>query len=115
MVIETLIEKLNTIGLPVFLQGSLSADTQYPDNFFTYWNNDTRDLKHYDNKSAGIVWDFDVNTYGSDPLIVLENMNEAIRILKSAGFIIGGAGYTVASDEATHTGRGVNVLFIERR
>lgn len=115
MVIETLIEKLNTIGLPVFLQGSLSADTQYPDSFFTYWNNDTSDLNHYDNKSAGIVWDFDVNTYSSDPRVVLEKMDEAIHILRSAGFIISGSGHTVASDEPTHTGRGVNVLFIERR
>ena len=40
-------------------------------------------------------------------------LQEAIDHLKEHGFIISGDGYDVASDEKTHTGRGVNVLFMK--
>ena len=35
----------------------------------------------------------------------------AIEVLKSVDFIVNGAGYDVASDEPTHTGRGITVTY----
>lgn len=114
MVIETLITALEEFGFPVFLQGSLSPAAQYPEHFFTFWNNDSYDLNHFDNQRAGIAWDFDVNAYSSDPTKVMSMTEEAINALRSVGFVISGAGYAVASDEPTHTGRGFNAIYIER-
>ena len=42
-----LIEILETLGFPVFLQGSLNSVEEYPDNFFTFWNFDTPEAAYY--------------------------------------------------------------------
>ena len=47
---DLLIEILSDFGYPVMLQGSLADDEPYPDNFFTFYNNDS--YSHfYDNNS----------------------------------------------------------------
>lgn len=114
MIIEKLNDTLLTLGYPVFLQGSMSEGNAYPDHFITWWNNETHDVRHFDNRRVGIVWDFDVNCYSSDPAKVYQMMSDVLDCLRSAGFQITGRGYTVASDEPTHTGRGANVLYVER-
>ena len=111
---ELLIKTLEVFGYPVYLQGTLSKDEPYPDSFFTFWNNDSYDGNHYDNTPVGYVWDFDVNFYSTDPALVNSKLIEAKTKLKQQGFIVSGKGYDVASDEPTHTGRGINVLKEER-
>lgn len=110
---DKLIALLESFGYPVFLQGSLSEGEKYPDSFFTFWNNDSRDLSHYDNFPINYVWNFDVNFYSIDPALVNTKLSEARTLLKENGFIITGKGYDIASDEPTHTGRGMNALIIE--
>lgn len=112
---DLLIQILQTFGFPVFLQGSLSQDEAYPDSFFTFWNNDSYDGDHYDNDAIYYVWNFDVNFYSTDPALVNEMLLQAKNKLKANGFIISGKGYDVASDEPTHTGRGMNALIIENK
>lgn len=111
---ELLINTLQTFGYPVALQGSL-GETPYPDTFFTYWNNSSTGKAHYDNEETEIVWDFDVNIYGKSPVRVFATLTQAISALRAVGFIVNGMGYTVASDEKTHVGRGVNALYLDRR
>ena len=110
---DNLIEILSEFGFPVIRQGSLSDDDDYPDNFFTFWNNDSFDHSHYDDNEYGIEWDFDVNFYSIDPNITYSTLSQAIVNLKSLGWIISGQGYDVASDEPTHTGRGVNAKYLQ--
>ena len=38
---------------------------------------------------------------------------KAIEALRAAGWVITGAGHAVASDEATHTGRGFTAVYLE--
>lgn len=111
---ELLIELLESFGYPVFLQGSLTEDDAYPDSFFTFWNNSTIDGDHFDNDAIAWVWNFDVNFYSIDPELVNTMLLQAKTLLKQNGFIVGGKGYDVASDEPTHTGRGINALYLER-
>lgn len=110
---DRLIEILETFGYPVFRQGSLGKDMAYPDTFFTFWSTDTEDHSHYDNAEYGTVWDFDVNVYSNDPDLTYSKLLEARTALKNDGWIISGKGYDVASDEPTHTGRGMEVTFLE--
>ena len=110
---EVLISLLESFGYPVFLQGSLTEEDAYPESFFTFWNNDSYDGDHYDNDAIYYVWNFDVNFYSSDPNLVNTVLLQAKQLLKQNGFIISGQGYDVASDEPTHTGRGMNALIIE--
>lgn len=112
---ELLVEILETFGFPVHQQGSLGADEQYPESFFTFWNNETYGEAFYDNKEHEDIWDFDLNFYSSDPGLVNVKLNEAIKLLKQHDFIASGEGYDVASDEPTHTGRGINIKKIKRR
>lgn len=112
---DILISLLETFKYPVFLQGSLAPGEPYPDSFFTFWNHDTYDWHHYNNDTIGFVWVFDVNFYSTDPALVNSMLVEAKALLKSNGFIISGKGHDVGSDEPTHTGRGITVLYIEHK
>lgn len=98
--------------LPIYLQGSLSIDDAYPDSFFTFWNNDTNDAAFYDNNESETIWNLDLNFYSNDPDLVNTIFLEAKPLLKAAGFIVNGSGYDVISDEPTHTGRGMNLIYI---
>lgn len=111
---ENLIEVLTWFGYPIYLQGSLAEDDQYPDSFFTFWNNSADDGSHYDNDAINFVWSFTVNFYSTDPTLVNSVLVDAKARLKAEGWIIGGKGYDVPSDEKTHTGRAIDVLYIER-
>lgn len=111
---DLLIKTLETFGYPVILQGSLGKDETYPDSFFTFWNNDSYDGSHYDNVPIGYIWDFDVNFYSTDPALVNTKLLEAKTKLKQQGFIVPGKGHDVASDEIGWTGRGMNVICVER-
>ena len=121
-----LIKTLKELGYPVKLQGSLEKNEKYPDSFFTFWNNETLSEGFYNNSESKYVWDFDINFYSTNPVLVNNIFNKqinndksgngiisAVDKLKNKGFIISGKGYDLPSDEPTHTGRGINVLYIE--
>ena len=112
---DLLIQLLQTFGYPVKLQGSIEADEAYPDSFFTFWNNDSYDNNHYNNNAISYTWNFAINFYSVDPDLVNSMLLQAKALLKQNGFIISGQVYDVASDEPTHTGRGINALIIEKR
>ena len=110
--LEDLLKLLeDTYGYPVYLQGSMSSDDTYPDNFFTYWINESNDESHYDNGENAMVWNYDLNFYSNNALTVHSMMLNIKKLLKQNNFIVSGAGYSVMSDEPTHTGRGLNVLY----
>ena len=110
---DNLITILESFNYPVYRQGSMSNDAVYPPTFITFWNNDSLDHSHYDNTEYGYNWDFEVNVYSSDSELTYSVLAEIRNKLKSAGWIVIGKGHDVVSDEATHTGRGVNILFLE--
>ena len=110
---DQLIQLLETFKYPVIRQGSLSEEEAYLDSFFTFWNNDSPDHAHYDNTEYGTTWDFDVNFYSTDPAKTYSILSVARKSLKEKGWIIPGKGYDVASDEITHTGRGMRAYFLE--
>ena len=109
-----LINTLKEFEYPVRLQGSLAKDEAYPESFFTIWNNETEDGNHYDNEPISYVWDFTVCFYSASPALVNTVLIRAVDELKKGGWIIGGRGYDVPTDEPSHTGRAIDVLFIEK-
>lgn len=110
---DNLIEVLSSFGYPVYRQGSMSNDDVYPETFFTFWNNDSPDHAHYDDTEYGTEWDFDVNIYSSNPELTYSVLANARVALKAAGWIIPSKGHDVASDEATHIGRGLNAIYLQ--
>lgn len=111
---QLLIDTLSSFNYPIYLQGSLSEDSDYPSSFFTYFNNETSDDEFYDNQESITIWNFDLNIYSTDPSVVNSTFTIAKPLLKSAGFIVDGVGYDVLSDSAAYTGRGINLIYIEK-
>lgn len=110
---DNLINILSSFGYPVYRQGSMSDDEAYPDTFITFWNTDSPDHSHYDNSEYGTVWDFNIYVYSNDPTLTYSVLTDARAALKAARWIVRGKGYDVQSDEETHTGRGLEVIFLE--
>lgn len=111
---DKLIELLETFGYPVRRQGSFASQDEYPERFFTFWNNDSRDGTHYDNKGVTIVWDFDVNFYSVDVVLCYDVLGKALDLLKQNGFIVSDRGHDMPSGTTSHIGRGAEVLFLEQ-
>ena len=108
---DLLISVLETLGYPVKRQGSLLPDEPYPDHFFTFWNDSADGTSYYSNNEDAILWAYSLNFYSVDITLVTKKLLEAKALLKSAGWVVSGAGYDVASDEPTHTGRGISLLY----
>lgn len=110
---DDLIQILETLGYPVFRQGSMSDEEVYPSTFLTFWNNNSPNHAHYNNNEYGTDWDFNIFVYSEDPSKTYSVLLEARSALKEAGWITPSKGFDVDSDEATHTGRGLEVFFLE--
>ena len=110
---DNLINILESFNLPVIRQGSLAPDETYPAAFFTFWNNSEDGQSFYDNETATVVYDYAVNVYSTDPDQVYDLLKQARRELKTRGWIIYRRGYDIASDEITHVGRGMQVIFLQ--
>lgn len=113
MMVDKLIELLESLEYEVYRQGSFSDTDEYPDSFFTYWNSETPDHDHYDNDNYGTEWGFDVNFYSTDPDKTYQVIEDVRILLKSSGWIVPSKGYDVTSDRPTHTGRGIYVQYLE--
>lgn len=109
---DVLIALLETLKYPVIRQGSLAPDQAYPDTFFTFWNSDEVSESFYDNKEASASFQFDVNVYSTDPSKAYSLLDDARSLLRSNGWTITDRGYDVASDEITHIGRGMEILYL---
>ena len=108
---DLLISTLERLGYPVKLQGSILPNEPYPDHFFTYWNDSADGSSFYSNTEGAILWAYSLNFYSVNPELTQSMLLEAKERLKAEGFIVSGAGYDVPSDEATHTGRGISLLY----
>ena len=110
---QALLDLLESFGYPVRLQGALAKNEAYPTSFFTIWNNTTDEGSHYDNYAINFVWSFTINFYSIDPSLVNNILLEARTLLKANGWIVMGKGYDVPTDEPSHTGRAIDVIYIE--
>lgn len=101
---EQLIELLETFNFPVFLQGSLNPNEQYPDSFFTFWNFDAPEAAFYDDNAGRAVWGFWIYFYSTDPEKVETMPENARQLLKSNDWILQGKANDISVDRPTHTG-----------
>lgn len=110
---DQLIQLLESFGFPVMRQGSLPSDQAYPDTFFTFWDSTEDGQSFYDNDTASVVYDFDVNVYSTNPDAAYSLLTAARKLLKGNGWIIATRGFDVPSDEITHVGRGMIVQYLQ--
>ncbi len=110
---DILIALLEAFKYPVIRQGSLAPDAPYPATFFTFWNRTEEEHSAYDNESALVVHEFDINVYSTSPDTVYSLLAQARNAVKEAGWETPDRGHDVASDEITHTGRGFTCTFLQ--
>ena len=110
---DLFLETLEELELPVMLQGSMTEGEPYPDEFFTFWNNQTVENNHYDNRPIAYTWSFDLNFYSRDPDRVNTVLLEAKMLLEAAGFVVPGKGRDMGTNYPEWTGRGITALFRE--
>lgn len=108
-----LIALLQTLGYPVFLQGSLNANEAYPESFFTFWNFETPEAAFYDNDADRAVWGFWIYFYSTNPLLVETEPEKARKLLKQNAFILDGKANDISVDRPTHTGAFFTVFKFE--
>lgn len=108
---DLLISTLEALGYPVKLQGSMLPKERYPDHFFTFWNDSADGESFYSNTEGAIVWQYSLNFYSISPVLVNSILMTAKVLLKEAGWIVNGAGYSIMSDEPSHTGRGITIIY----
>lgn len=99
-----LIAILEELGYPVFLQGTLQSEEDYPESFFTFWNFSTPEAAYYDNDAGRAVWGFWVYFYSTSPQLVESVPEQARKLLKQNDYILDGKAHDIAVDKPTHTG-----------
>ena len=99
-----LIAILEELGYPVFLQGTLQSEEDYPESFFTFWNFSTPEAAYYDNDAGRAVWGFWLYFYSTSPALVESVPEQARRLLKQHDYILDGKAHDIAVDKPTHTG-----------
>ena len=113
MVIDKLLEILEAHDVPVYKQGSMSADEVYPGTFITFWNSDSEDHSHYDNQNYGNVWEYQIYVYSVSPSETYTLLEAIRKELKASGWTVPSKGYDATSDEPTHTGRAIEAYYLE--
>ena len=112
---KLLIETLESLGYPVYLQGTIGEDEAYPASFITFFTLGSPDNAHFDNMPASWAWEYQVTFYSSDPTLVASVPDAIRQKLRAAGFIPVGRGRDLPSDELTHTGWTQEYHMIEYR
>ena len=107
--VSQLIETLESLGYPVYRQGSLTGE--YPPSFFTFWNPDTVPDMHYDDNLHAVTSEFTVFFYSANPALVWSELGRAAEALRAKGFAIPVVGYDVPSDEQSHIGRALRAYY----
>lgn len=102
---EEIIQLLETFEYPVFLQGTLNDNEEYPPSFFTFWNFETPEGEFYDNKAHRADWGFWIYFYSNNPALVESVTKQAEDLLKENGWTLQGRSIDVVSDVKTHTGK----------
>ena len=110
---DKLIEILSGFDYPVYRQGSMSDNDEYPETFITFWNVESPDHSYYDNTDYGTSWSYNVYVYSSDPELTYSVILDIRTALKNAGWICPSKGFDTPSDRETHTGRGLEIAYLE--
>lgn len=111
--IDEIITIIESFKVPYCKQGSVSIWEKYPETLITWWNNESPDHSHYDDHRYGTDWDFNIYVYSSDPAVTFSLLDELREAFEEAGWIVPSKGFDVSSDEASHTGRGIEIYKLE--
>ena len=103
---------LETLGLPVFVQGDMPAEMAYPDTFITYIWFSSADLWRFNNRATATAYTAQVTVYSCYPDAIDEYLEKVISLLEKNGYSKSDHGRMIPSDEPTHLGWTIDFNFI---
>lgn len=110
---QQLFELFEEIGLPYYRQGSLS-DKDYKPAFFTFWNIDTPQDSHYDNKLIRFNEYVQVGFYTNDAKLIYSQMDDFITRARAKGFVIATLPQDANADKDNYFGRVCYIRIINK-
>lgn len=113
MILDKLYEVLNTYDIPVYLQGSLGKDEPYPENFITYFIEDSEGNVFYDNEPNETDWVINIVYYTHDINLIKDFIPQLINDLKINKFKVIGKGFLTPSDEPSCVGWILPTIYLE--
>lgn len=114
---EKLFALFEEIGLPYYRQGSLS-DADYPPEFFTFWNIDTPNLRHRDNKVKEYAELVQIGYYTDNAEKIFSQIDkdgEFHKKAKAKGFVFYGRAKDAPSDKENYSGRVCYIRIIHKQ
>lgn len=111
---EELISILERHSADVFLQGTFNADEPYPQNFITFFTENSALDAYYSNDPNKIVWYVNVIFYSNNPSEVATIPKALIKDMREGGFEPQGVGFDIPSDEPNYTGWTMDFIYVER-
>lgn len=103
---------LESLGLPVFIQGSMPEDMPYPDTFITYIWYDSADLWNFGNRAIATNYIVQITVYSYLPDQIDNYMEKLITLLEKNGYSKSNNGRMIPSDEPSHLGWSIDFNFI---
>lgn len=104
--LEEVVEE--TMELPFYRQGTVN---EYDETFVTYWITENTLYSYYDNSPNAQVVTANVNLYTSDIENAYDIASTLCDELWGAGFEVTNNGIDIESDEETHIGIGIDVMY----
>ena len=95
---------LESLGLPVFMQGDMPQEMDYPDLFITYLWFSSSDLWRFDNRATATRYTCQITVYGREPNAVDDTVEALSEKLLKYGYSKEGGGRLIPSDEPEYLG-----------
>lgn len=114
-----LIEILSSLDLDieydVILQNSLDSESEFPSNYFTYWNWDNARGGYYDNKHNTNFVGYQIVAYSTDRTTVNEMIKKAIQTLEKNDCEIEEDETDFSTTQKSYTAKMIDVYFKKKK
>lgn len=104
-------DDLAQLNIPVYAEGAAPQDL--PNEYYTVTEDYTSDLVNADNQTQQVLYEFTLKWYTKDATRLYTGLQQAITLLKSKNYIIGGVGFWNRSYKETWFSRQVDIEKID--
>lgn len=111
-IIQDFINKLETLGFPVYQYGSQPRPCELPNTFFTFRIVDIEERAHADDTPFLYVFDIVINIFTVDITKLYIYIEKFKKLMTTLNCVIDGYGRDIYVQETYHTGRELNVNLI---
>jgi len=113
MVIDKIINVLDTFDYPYRRQGTYLSDEPYPPTFFTYWNIRSPFSDYGDNIAHTTIYEYMIYVYSRNESLVYSITDELINKFEKLDFVVTNKGEDISCDDKSFVGRVIRIIYKE--